>query len=127
MRSLALDENDDLALASVGGGKRLTLAEGADAVAQRLRGRLGLWAGEWFLDTAIGLPFRRMLGVKNARTFTETTLRRALATCPGVAALESFAFAFDPATRAASVAFRARTTDGAVIEDDGFRLAEVTA
>ena len=38
MRSLALDPTTgDLALSSVGGGQRLALVEGADAVAQRLR------------------------------------------------------------------------------------------
>lgn len=122
MRALTQTANGDLALSSVSGGLRLTVVDGADAVAQRLRGRLTLWSGEWFLDTSIGIPFLRILGLKGARVFAEATLRRAITTCPGVAALESFTLTLDAPTRSAVVAFRARATDGTVIEDDGFRL-----
>lgn len=119
MRTLALDPTTgDLALTAW----RLTLAEGTDAIVQRLRGRLRLWAGEWFADTGIGVPYRDFLGQKGAAALSlaETSARQAIATCPGVAAVESFAFAL--ATRAATVAFRVRTTTGEVIEDGGFRL-----
>lgn len=122
MRSLALDPiTGDLALTSVGGGQRLALVEGADAVAQRLRARLRLWRGEWFLDGSIGIPFLQILGLKNTRTFAEATLRRAITTCPGVAGLDSFTLTVG-ADRAMTVAFRARATDGTAIEDNGFRV-----
>lgn len=121
MRTLARDPTTgDLALTAW----RLTLVEGTDAIVQRLRGRLRLWAGEWFADTGLGVPYRDFLGQKGAAALSlaETSVRQAIATCPGVAAVESFAFALDRATRAATVAFRVRTTTGEVIEDGGFRM-----
>ena len=120
MRALALDSTGDLALTA----GRLTLVEGVDAIAQRLRGRLRLWQGEWFADTGVGVPYLGFLGQKGATALTlaENSVRQAIATCPGIAALESFSFAVDPSARTASVTFRARTTSGEVIEDDGFRV-----
>lgn len=124
MRSLALDPiTGDLALSGAGGAARLTLVSGADAVAQRIRGRVRLWLGEWFLDTSVGVPYLTMLGRKGGERYVEATLRRVIASSPGVAALESFTLTFDAPSRSASIAFRARATDGAVIEDSGFRVA----
>jgi len=124
VRSLALDPiTGDFALSGVSGAARLTVVSGADAVAQRIRGRVRLWLGEWFLDTSIGVPYLTMLGRKGAERYVEATLRRVIASCPGVAALESFALTLDAPTRSASIAFRVRATDGAVVEDSGFRVA----
>lgn len=119
VRALALDPTTgDLALTQ----GRLSLVEGKDAVAQRLRGRLKLWAGEWFADTAIGVPYLTILGQKGAVPLAEATLRKAITTCPGVATLESFSLAHDGRSRSATVAFRVRTSAGAVVEDAGFRV-----
>ena len=120
MRSLALDPTSgDFAFTA---SRSLALVSGADALAQRLRGRLRLWLGEWFGDTSIGIPWLQMLGTKDAQAYAEATLRRVVSSCPGVAAVESFDFAFDGATRSAQVGFRARTADGTVVEDNGFRV-----
>jgi hypothetical protein len=121
VRTLALDPlTGDLALTA----GRLTLVEGGDAIAQRLRGRLRLWRGEWFADTGVGVPYLGFLGQKGAAALAlaENSVRQAIVTCPGIAALESFSFAADPAARAATVSFRARTTTGETIEDNGFRM-----
>lgn len=119
MRSLALDPlTGDLLLAS----GRLSLVEGARAVAKRLRGRLSLWEGEWFADLAVGIPYLDFLGQKGGQPVAEAALRRAILTCPGVAALELFTLTVDSKTRGATVAFRVRTTDGAIVEDGGFRV-----
>ncbi len=121
MRSLALDPTTgDLLLT----GGCLTLVEGAEAVAQRIAGRLSLWAGEWFADTALGVPYRTFLGAKGAEKVAEARLRQAIATCPGVVALESFAFVFDGTTRSARITLRARTVEGraVVTEDGGYRV-----
>ncbi|MCX6027663.1 MAG: hypothetical protein NTY23_15690 [Chloroflexi bacterium] len=125
MRALALDADGDLALTSVRGGLRLTLVEGPEAIAQRIRGRIRLWLGDWFLDTSIGVPYLQILGQKNAAAFAEATLRRVILTTPGVAGLDTFSFALT-ADRSATVAFRARSTDGAVVEDGGFRVGTTT-
>ncbi|MBP6829465.1 MAG: hypothetical protein KA978_01715 [Deltaproteobacteria bacterium] len=119
MRSLALDPTTGDLLLTAG---RLTLVEGVEAVAQRIKGRLTLWAGEWFADTSLGIPFLSFLGAKGGEKLAESTLRRAILSCPGVASLESFSFTADARTRSAVIAFRVRTTDGQVVEDGGFRV-----
>jgi hypothetical protein len=121
VRTLALDPlTGDLALTA----GRLTLVEGAHAVAQRLEGRLSLWLGSWFADLAIGVPFLSFLGQKGAEALAEATLRRAILTCPGVTSLESFTSTVDRAARAATATFRARSVDGRTIvtDDGGFRI-----
>lgn len=111
MRTLALDPTTgDLALTA----GRLTLVEGVEAIAQRLDGRLSLWAGSWFADLALGVPYRDFMGQKGAAALAEASIRDAILTCPGVLALESFSFALSPERRA-TVSFRARV-DGDVIE-----------
>ena len=128
MRSIALDPiTHDWTLTSERGARRLSIVTGTDAIAQRLYGRLRAWAGEWFLDTDMGLPARSFLGVKGGRAVAELALRRAILTCPGVATLELFAFTFDGSTRKASLAFRVRTDEGHVIEDNGFRFDPAVA
>lgn len=121
MRSLALDPTTGDLLLTAG---RLTLVEGAAAIAQRLDGRLSLWAGEWFADTSLGVPFLTFLGVKGAAALAEASLRRAILSCPGVAALEMFTFTAS-SDRSAVVTFRARTATGEILpgfEDGGFRV-----
>lgn len=121
MRSLALDPTTGDLLLTAG---RLTLVEGAAAIAQRLDGRLSLWAGEWFADTSLGVPFLTFLGVKGAAALAEASLRRAILSCPGVAALETFTFTAS-SDRSAVVTFRARAATGEILpgfEDGGFRV-----
>ncbi len=121
MRALALDPTTGDLLTAGG----LSLVEGAAAVAQRLRGRLGLGKGEWFADTSLGVPWvQQIVGQRGSERVAETILRAAIATCPGVAALESFTLTLNATTRHATVTFRARTTDGATLAvtagDGGF-------
>lgn len=109
MRALALDPTTG-DLATAGG---LSLVEGVAAVAQRLRGRLGLGQGEWFANTRDGIPWvQTILGQRGAETIAEAILRTAITTCPGVATLLVFTFAVNPVTRHATVTFRVRTVDG---------------
>ena len=123
MRTLALDlVTGDLRLDA----GSLVVIDGADALAQRIRCRVRLWLGEWFADTAIGVPWQQILGTKNAQSFAEATLRRVVATCPGVSHVDAFSFAFDGPRRAASVSFRVTATDGTVVEDGGFRVDAAT-
>ncbi len=111
MRALALDPTTgDLALTA----GRLTLVEGVEAIAQRLNGRLSLWAGSWFADTAQGVPYLTFMGQKGVAALAESAVRDAILTCPGVLALESFTFALS-AQRHATVSFRARV-DGGFVE-----------
>lgn len=113
MRDIALDTaSGDLAIS----GGDLALTSGPDAVAQRLRLRLSTFLGEWFLDRRVGLPFLRDVLVKNPnRAVVEDLFRRAIASCPGVASLETFALTIR-SDRTATVSFTGRTTAGEPID-----------
>ena len=116
MRTLALDPvTGDLAITA----GRPSIVSGSAAVAQRLRMRLGLWQGEWSLDTAIGFPWRRIYGVPGTERLAETLLRQAITSCPGVKTLDRFTFTLNRSTRRASLTFAVTTITGepAVVAD----------
>ncbi len=109
MRTFALDPTTgDLAIS----GGRPGIAEGLDATVQKLRVRLRLWQGEWPFDRTVGIPYGRILGEKGISAFASATLRQAIATSPGVATLDAYAFTEDRARRSASLAFRATSVTG---------------
>lgn len=120
MRDLALDPLTGRVLLE-GGRARLT-EPGAEAVGQRLRLRLSLWQGEYVLDRDVGIPALSVILAKGRAALAEALLRRAITTCPGVASLGSFSFDVDRSSRAASVAFDARTIDGEPVSLDAFRV-----
>lgn len=112
MRALALDPATGDLLVSRG---RLVVISGAAALRQRLQMRLKLWAGEWFADTSVGVPWLLFLGVKGSQALAESTLRRAITTCPGVASLDAFAFTVNARTRSAALSFRVTAQTGDVL------------
>ena len=120
MRDLALDPLTGRVLLE-GGRARLT-EQGAEAVGQRLRLRLSLWQGEFVLDREVGIPALSVVLAKGRAALAEALLRRAIATCPGVASLGSFSLDLYRSTRAAAVAFDARTIDGEPVSLDAFRV-----
>lgn len=120
MRDLALDPLTGRVLLE-GGRARLT-EPGAEAVGQRLRLRLNLWQGEFVLDREVGIPALSVVLAKGRVALAEALLRRAIATCPGVASLGSFSLDLDRTTRHASVAFDARTLDGEPLTLDAYRV-----
>ncbi len=78
----------------------------ATMIAQRIKCRIYLWRGEWYLDQRTGTPWEQRLLRKGA---DEETLRQVLTAVitgtPGVRQLVSLDVDFDPATREATVAF----------------------
>jgi len=120
VRDLALDPLTGRVLLE-GGRARLT-EPGAEAVGQRLRLRLNLWQGEFVLDRDVGIPALSVILAKGRVALAEAILRRAISTCPGVASLASFSLDLDRSTRAASVAFDARTIDGEPLTLDAFAV-----
>lgn len=108
---LALDPNGDLAIA----GGDLVLVRGADAVAQRIRIRLRLFLGEWFLDESAGLPyFERILGAKLGRQGLVSIVREELRRVRGVASIDSLTAEIDG--RRARIAFRVTADTGETVE-----------
>lgn len=120
MRTLALDPVTGKLLLE-NGRARLT-RPGAESVGQRLRWRFRLWLGEYGLDTTQGVPYRALLGRKNARGVLTRTLRRVAETCPGLARLDAFRVDVDPRTRAATVTLAGRATTGEPVTLDAYDL-----
>jgi hypothetical protein len=70
-----------------------------EAVAQVISTRLGLFVGEWFLDTTAGTPWgTKILGKYTERTRNLAIQGRILGT-PGVQEITAYSSAFDPDTR----------------------------
>ena len=120
MRSLALDPvTGDLVLTA----GRLGLVSGADVVAQRLRNRLRLWRGEWFIDRTVGIPYLTQVFGKVPQSQVEALLRAAILSCPGVATLLSFVLTVSP-ERVASLTFSVRTSEGGTTTLSDFTVGD---
>jgi hypothetical protein len=116
VRDLALNTSGDLDLVS----RRLRLTEqGAEALAQKLRVRLGLAQGDWFMDRRVGVPYYTDVMGKQPAGAAEALLRGVIMTCPGVAALESFTLTRNT-DRRARLSFAVRSTSGDIVTIDDF-------
>lgn len=100
MRYRALDENGDM---QFGGGAGQWMVNSPEAVAQAVKTRLLLMAGEWFLDVTEGTPYStEILGEHTATTY-DWAIRNRIALTPGVSEIQSYASQLDSDTRALSV------------------------
>lgn len=88
-----------------------TLGTGADfhvdtpeAVAQAVKTRLGLWYGEWFLDTSDGTPWNeQILGKRTRGRNYDAAIRQRILGTQGVSEISEYSSSFDGNTRALSV------------------------
>lgn len=112
MPDLKLDNlTGDLAI--VNGDLRLTDETNGEATAQRLRIRLRMWTGEWFLDTREGLPFREEILKKNPdMSRVEALVKTRILDTKGVAKLVSYSQTLDKANRTLTVNFRVLDASG---------------
>jgi len=116
VQTLALDAaTGDLDIES----GRVRVVSGTDAVATRLRIRLGMIRGECVLDRRVGIPYMALLGRKGTAGLLAGNLRAAARTSPGIAALDAFALTVDESRRA-SVTLRATSVDGEPVALDDF-------
>ncbi len=96
-------------------------------VAQRLRSRLRMFKGEWFLDRRQGIPYFQ----KVFQGATDATLRaifsRAIRGTPGVRSLDSISVVRDRALRTVDVTFKCTLASGKVFSsaDHGPFLVEI--
>lgn len=99
-------------------GFDLHLISGADATAQRLAQKLRLFRGEWFLNTAAGVPwFQEVLGRNDPRGEVIASIFRAtLIDDPGVEELLEFDVGYEGVDRILTVNFKVKAIDGQVIE-----------
>lgn len=113
MKVFTLDSSGDLAL--VGGRILVPASSFAIAVATRLRNRLLLVQGTWFLDASLGFPWRAVLGQKPDLAGARVLFRKAILACPGIDRVDSLSVTFDGATRNLALTFSAHATDGSLI------------
>lgn len=106
---LALDAVGDLDLRD----GRLRLIKGPEALIQRLRCRLRIFRGDWFLDTSWGLPwFQSILGRSRGQVAVRSVLRQAVLTTPGVVSVDSMKLQHDRELRRMSVSAQVRHDAG---------------
>mgnify|MGYP003403386539 CR=1 FL=1 len=99
-------------------GYTLHLSDGLAATAQRIKIRLKFFLGEWFLDTAQGVPYYEDILVKNPDlNIVKADLQKQILTTPEVKELLSFDLALNNQTRTLNVTFSALTTSG-LVEDE---------
>ncbi len=74
-----------------------------EGVAQAVKTRLALLAGEWFLDLTEGTPYATHVWGKHTRDTYDPILRRRILRTEGVSELVSYESTFDPQTRKITV------------------------
>lgn len=112
MTTIRLDEDGDIDVQR--GTLLLTANNSDDEIIQRLRGRLQLFLGEWFLDASIGIPYLQLVYVKGvdpdlvANVFKDEILRT-----DGIQSITRFEpIEYDPRERRMTITFSVLTENG---------------
>lgn len=93
MITFDLDANYDLYLTPNG---QLSLIDGISALALKVRQRLALFLGEWFLDTTRGVPyFQNILGYNKNTTIVTNIISTEIRKEPEVINLLNPSFTFE--------------------------------
>lgn len=90
------------------------------ATAQKCKCRLQLILGEWFLDTAAGIPWvvtdegteKAILGEMGTAVYGESLIKQAILGTAGIATLNELSLDFNHETRASYVRATVTTDDG---------------
>ena len=102
MMDLLLKDND-LMLAQ---GDFLLCATDIDTISQTISTRLKILAGEWFLDSNIGIPsLSKILGKKRNDRFLQKLITDEIRTIPSVKELHNFSFNHGTESRCINVKF----------------------
>lgn len=118
MTDLALDQSGDLVV-----DPDFALVTGRDSVVQRIRLRLYLVRGSWYLDTSEGVPWFQTIMVKAPDVpAIDALLRAEIASVPGVDSLVSFESSFDNEVRTYTATFRVEVAGDVV--PSSFTLGE---
>lgn len=115
MSDLRLTNTHDLDLAA----HRTSLVFGEEAIAQSIKIKLLTFAGEWFLDTRVGIPMFRHVLVKNPNMgIVNSIYRKAITQTPGIRELRDLNISLSASTRTLSVRFVAIMDTGAPLAID---------
>lgn len=94
----------------------LHLVESTDATAQRLKVKLKIFLGEYFLNTLFGLPYYEQVFKKNPDlAAVEAQIKAAIKNTYDVKEILSFSMELDNAARSLYVNFAVRTLSGDTI------------
>lgn len=111
--NLKIDENGDLIVERYG-LKRITNLE---QTAQRIRTRLNMFRGEYFLDENIGMPWFESILRKNPRADTvKSVFKQTILTTPSVLELKDFSIT-DGNIRNLQVQFKVTAEEGDIVEN----------
>lgn len=92
-------KEDDSGDYTFGQGDNIFLTNTPEAVAQAVKTRFELWAGEWFLDVTEGTPYREaILGKHKSAAYNMAVRERILGT-QGVSEILTFTTEYNPDTR----------------------------
>ncbi len=85
---------------------------------QKVRASLSLFKGEWYLNTAVGLPYVPAFDMeKDAHRFVlESAVRVKVSSISGIKKILTFSSSLDAKTRLFSVSFSAQCDNGEVLE-----------
>ena len=87
MRVRKLDANGDY---TIGQGEANFWINSPEGVAQKVKTRLGLWQGEWFLDNTIGTPYLQQILGYNTASLRDIAIRTIILETNGVSALTNY-------------------------------------
>lgn len=110
MASFALDAaTGDLQLVN-GRFRKIT---GKEEKAQKINARLGLFLGEWFLDSRVGSPWYEVVLVKNPDLeVVKQVFRRIIGSVEGIAEVRDVSLDFNTETRLLSYDYEALDDEG---------------
>ena len=119
MTTLALDMDPSSStygdILNTNGGVSL-LNGGAAEVRQLVKTTLGVYYGEWFMDTTIGLDYFGTILVKNPDMGAiNAMILDAILSVPGILQVISYSFTPDYLTRQLTIKFTALSTSGVII------------
>lgn len=93
----------------------LVLVDGTEAILQNILQTLGMYFGEWFLNTQIGIPYYQVILVKNPnQAQINAVFLNAILNVPGATQITKYSFTVEAAIRRLRVAFTVQTTKGIV-------------
>lgn len=110
MRYRKLDASGDYVF---GHGQADFHQDAPEAVAQAVQTRLGLFTGEWFLNTANGTPWRTDVLGKNTSGAYDMVIKERILGTLGVSSLDSYSSTLDRNNRSLAVTARITTVYGA--------------
>lgn len=109
MRVRALSADGDM---TFGRGTANFFVDTPEAVAQMVSTRLGLWQGDWFLNTEEGTPYMTLILGNNTGAFYDAAIQDRILGTDGVVALQEYQSHLNPQTRELTVSCRVTTRYG---------------